>query len=164
MTAPSKRSPWWRGGVLYQIYPRSFADGNGDGIGDLPGITRRLDHVAALGVDGIWLSPFFKSPMKDYGSMLHHVRCLLAWRRVHPALVDGEMDLLPAHPQVLAHVRRHPSEQVLCAFNLSDRPATLALPAGAAARVLTGSGAEGADVHRTEIHFQPWGVLFASLA
>ncbi len=58
---------WWRGGVIYQIYPRSFADSNGDGIGDLPGITARLDHVAALGVDAIWLSPIFKSPMKDFG-------------------------------------------------------------------------------------------------
>ncbi|WGM31986.1 Oligo-1,6-glucosidase 1 [Brevundimonas sp. NIBR11] len=52
---------------MYQIYPRSFADTNGDGIGDLPGITARLDHVASLGVDGIWLSPFFTSPMKDFG-------------------------------------------------------------------------------------------------
>jgi alpha-glucosidase len=60
-------SGWWRGGVIYQIYPRSFADSNGDGVGDLAGITARLDHVARLGVDGIWLSPFFKSPMKDFG-------------------------------------------------------------------------------------------------
>ncbi|HEX6374908.1 MAG TPA: alpha-glucosidase [Allosphingosinicella sp.] len=58
---------WWRGAVIYQIYPRSFADSNGDGVGDLPGITERLDHVASLGVDGIWLSPFFTSPMKDFG-------------------------------------------------------------------------------------------------
>ena len=58
---------WWRGGVIYQIYPRSFADSNGDGIGDLAGVTARLDYVASLGVDGIWLSPFFKSPMKDFG-------------------------------------------------------------------------------------------------
>jgi alpha-glucosidase len=58
---------WWRGGVIYQIYPRSFADSNGDGIGDLPGITAKLDYVAQLGADGIWLSPFFKSPMKDFG-------------------------------------------------------------------------------------------------
>jgi alpha-glucosidase len=58
---------WWRGGVIYQIYPRSFQDSNGDGIGDLPGITRRLEHVAKLGADGVWLSPFFKSPMKDFG-------------------------------------------------------------------------------------------------
>lgn len=58
---------WWRGGVIYQIYPRSFADSNEDGIGDLAGITAKLDYVACLGVDGIWLSPFFKSPMKDFG-------------------------------------------------------------------------------------------------
>jgi len=58
---------WWRGGVLYQIYPRSYQDSNGDGIGDLPGITQRLDYIAQLGADGIWLSPFFKSPMKDFG-------------------------------------------------------------------------------------------------
>jgi alpha-glucosidase len=60
-------SDWWRGAVIYQIYPRSFADSNGDGIGDLPGIIDRLSYVASLGVDGIWLSPFFPSPMKDFG-------------------------------------------------------------------------------------------------
>ena len=53
--------------MIYQIYPRSFLDSNGDGIGDLPGITSRLEYVASLGVDAIWLSPFFKSPMKDFG-------------------------------------------------------------------------------------------------
>ena len=66
----SKKAPndnWWRGGVIYQIYPRSYADSNGDGIGDLPGITGKLQYVARLGVDAIWLSPFFKSPMKDFG-------------------------------------------------------------------------------------------------
>lgn len=61
------RAEWWRGAVIYEIYPRSFADSNGDGIGDLPGITARLDHVADLGVDGIWVAPFFLSPMKDFG-------------------------------------------------------------------------------------------------
>lgn len=60
-------APWWRGAVIYQIYPRSFCDSNGDGIGDLPGITAKLDYVASLGVDAIWLSPFFASPMKDFG-------------------------------------------------------------------------------------------------
>lgn len=59
--------PWWRGASIYQIYPRSFADSNGDGIGDLPGITGKLDYVASLGVDAVWLSPFFTSPMKDFG-------------------------------------------------------------------------------------------------
>lgn len=58
---------WWRGATLYQIYPRSFQDSNGDGVGDLAGITRQLGHVADLGVDGIWISPFFKSPMDDFG-------------------------------------------------------------------------------------------------
>ena len=60
-------APWWRGAVIYQIYPRSFMDSNGDGVGDLAGITSRLAYVASLGVDAIWLSPFFKSPMKDFG-------------------------------------------------------------------------------------------------
>lgn len=72
-TAPQSRPvhdgqrEWWRGASIYQIYPRSFADSNGDGVGDLPGITAKLDYVAALGVDAIWLSPFFKSPMCDFG-------------------------------------------------------------------------------------------------
>ena len=60
-------SDWWRGAVIYQIYPRSFQDDNGDGIGDLAGITRRLGHIADLGVDAIWISPFFPSPMADMG-------------------------------------------------------------------------------------------------
>ncbi len=58
---------WWRGAVIYQIYPRSFQDSNNDGVGDLLGIVRRLPHVAALGVDAIWISPFFTSPMRDFG-------------------------------------------------------------------------------------------------
>ena len=60
-------SEWWRSGVIYQIYPRSFADSNGDGLGDLKGITSRLDSLAALGIDAIWLSPFYCSPQKDAG-------------------------------------------------------------------------------------------------
>ncbi|WP_355660445.1 alpha-glucosidase [Halomonas salifodinae] len=58
---------WWRGAVIYQVYPRSFQDTNGDGIGDLQGVIERLDYIASLGVDAIWLSPFFTSPMKDFG-------------------------------------------------------------------------------------------------
>jgi len=58
---------WWRGGVFYQIYPRSFADTGKNGIGNLPGITAKLEYLANLGVDALWISPFFKSPMKDYG-------------------------------------------------------------------------------------------------
>jgi alpha-glucosidase len=58
---------WWRTAVIYQVYPRSFADASGDGIGDLPGITARLDHLAYLGVDAVWLSPFYTSPQRDAG-------------------------------------------------------------------------------------------------
>ncbi|MEU4676947.1 glycoside hydrolase family 13 protein [Micromonospora sp. NPDC023737] len=58
---------WWTEVVIYQIYPRSFADSNGDGIGDLPGITARLDHLVELGVDAVWLSPFYPSPQADAG-------------------------------------------------------------------------------------------------
>ncbi|PZV38904.1 alpha-glucosidase family protein [Mesorhizobium kowhaii] len=65
--AAGDRIGWWRGCVIYQIYPRSFQDTTGDGSGDLRGITNRLEHVASLGVDAIWLSPFFKSPMADMG-------------------------------------------------------------------------------------------------
>ena len=59
--------PWWRGASIYQIYPRSFLDSNGDGVGDLRGCIDGLDHLASLGVDAVWLSPFFKSPMDDFG-------------------------------------------------------------------------------------------------
>jgi alpha-glucosidase len=104
----------WRGCVIYQIYPRSFADSNGDGIGDLPGITRRLEHVAQMGVDAIWLSPFFKSPMKDFGydvsdyndvdpmfGMLDDFRALL--ERAHALGLKVMID------QVLSHTSdRHP--------------------------------------------------------
>lgn len=67
MTKGIKVSEWWKGAIVYQIYPRSFCDSNGDGIGDLKGITSRLDYVASLGVDAIWISPFFTSPMHDFG-------------------------------------------------------------------------------------------------
>src|SRR5688572_14464240 len=59
--------PWWKSAVVYQIYPRSFADTDGDGVGDLEGIRRRLPYLQWLGVDAIWLSPFFRSPMADFG-------------------------------------------------------------------------------------------------
>src|SRR5690606_28148910 len=63
----SSGSEWWRGCVIYQIYPRCARDTTGDGSGDLRGVAKRLDHVACLGVDAIWLSPFFESPMADMG-------------------------------------------------------------------------------------------------
>ncbi len=58
---------WWRDGIIYQIYPRSFSDSNNDGLGDLPGITARLDYLAQLGIDAIWLSPFYPTPDADFG-------------------------------------------------------------------------------------------------
>lgn len=60
-------SPWWRGATIYQIYPRSFKDTDGDGVGDLKGCIAGIDHIASLGVDAVWLSPFFTSPMHDFG-------------------------------------------------------------------------------------------------
>ena len=65
--AANHSAEWWRTAVIYQVYPRSFADSNGDGMGDLPGITSRLESLAELGVDAIWLSPFMRSPQKDAG-------------------------------------------------------------------------------------------------
>ncbi len=62
-----KNFDWRRGGVIYQVYPRSFADSDGDGVGDLPGIIAKIPYLAALGVDGIWICPFYPSPMRDFG-------------------------------------------------------------------------------------------------
>ncbi|HEV2218589.1 MAG TPA: alpha-amylase family glycosyl hydrolase [Candidatus Dormibacteraeota bacterium] len=61
------RPSWWRNGVFYQVYVRSFADSNDDGVGDLPGIASRLDYLKSLGLDGLWLTPFYPSPQKDHG-------------------------------------------------------------------------------------------------
>ena len=105
---------WWRGSVTYQIYPRSFQDSGTNGIGDLPGITSRLEHVASLGVDAIWLSPFFTSPMADMGYDVSD------YRNVDPlfgTLEDFDALLARAHSlglkviidQVLSHSSdRHP--------------------------------------------------------
>jgi alpha-glucosidase len=75
---------WWRDGVIYQVYPRSFADSDGDGVGDLRGITEHLDHLSWLGIDGLWLSPTFPSPNADWGYDVSD------YRGVHPEL--GTMD------------------------------------------------------------------------
>src|SRR5262245_4367889 len=62
-----RQRPWWQSAVIYQIYPRSFQDSNGDGIGDLKGIVERVDYLSWLGIDAVWISPFFPSPMADFG-------------------------------------------------------------------------------------------------
>lgn len=112
--AQSSASDWWRDAVLYQIYPRSFFDSNGDGTGDLPGILARLDYVAELGVDGIWVSPFFRSPMADFGYDISDYRDV---DPVFGTLADFDRLLSEAHrrglrviiDQVLSHTSdRHP--------------------------------------------------------
>ncbi|MGB4809390.1 MAG: alpha-amylase family glycosyl hydrolase, partial [Candidatus Phosphoribacter baldrii] len=67
MKSVLRERDWWRDAVIYQVYPRSFADSDGDGTGDLPGVTARLPYLADLGVDGLWLSPFYRSPLADAG-------------------------------------------------------------------------------------------------
>lgn len=99
---------WWRGCVIYQVYPRSFQDTNGDGIGDLPGVIERLSYIASLNVDAIWLSPFFKSPQADMG---YDVSDYLAVDPMFGTLEDFDRLVTEAHrlglkiiiDQVLAH-------------------------------------------------------------
>jgi alpha-glucosidase len=65
--APAVDATWWKHALIYEIYPRSFQDSNGDGIGDLNGITRRMDYLQSLGVDAIWIAPMYPSPQVDFG-------------------------------------------------------------------------------------------------
>src|SRR5215831_158124 len=99
---------WWQAGVIYQIYPRSFQDSNGDGIGDLPGILSRVDYLATLGIDAVWLSPFYPSPMADngydvsdycnvdpvFGTMTDFVRLVDA---LHARNIRVILDFVPNH-------------------------------------------------------------------
>src|ERR1700749_633768 len=105
-------SPWWRGAVIYQIYPRSFCDSNGDGIGDLNGITAHLDHVASLGVDAIWLSPFFASPMADFGYDISDYRAV---DPIFGTLADFDRLVARAHELrlklIIDQVPSHTSDQ-----------------------------------------------------
>src|SRR6202000_2372967 len=64
---PATRDPWWRHALIYEIYPRSFQDSNGDGVGDLNGIRERMGYLQALGVDAIWIAPMYPSPQVDFG-------------------------------------------------------------------------------------------------
>jgi alpha-glucosidase len=129
---------WWRTAVIYQIYPRSFADGNADGVGDLLGITERLDALAALGVDAIWLCPFYRSPQADAGydvadycavdplfGTLDDFRRLLD--RAHQLELRVLIDLVPnhsssAHPWFEAALAARPGSRERSRFVVRDEP------------------------------------------
>jgi alpha-glucosidase len=105
---------WWRGGVVYQIYPRSFCDSDNDGVGDLRGVASKLDYLSSLGVDGVWLSPFFRSPMRDFGYDVSD------YRDVDPifgTLADFDAVLKGAHKAglklIIDQVYSHTSDQHL---------------------------------------------------
>jgi alpha-glucosidase len=107
-----ENSPWWRRGVIYQIYPRSFRDGNGDGVGDLPGIIGGPDYLQSLGVDAIGLSPIYPSPMVDFGYGVSD------YTGIHPlfgTLADFDRLLAEAHGRglrvILDFVPNHTSEE-----------------------------------------------------
>jgi oligo-1,6-glucosidase/alpha-glucosidase len=104
--------PWWERGVVYQVYPRSFQDSNGDGVGDLAGIERRLDYLAELGVDAVWISPIFPSPMADFG---YDVADYCAIDPLFGKLADFDRLLAAAHARglrvLLDFVPNHTSDQ-----------------------------------------------------
>lgn len=108
----TSRSEWWRSAVIYQIYPRSFADSSGDGIGDLPGILQKLNYVDSLGVDAVWISPFFKSPMKDFGYDISDYRAV---DPIFGTLDDFKAILEAAHDRnlkvLIDQVWNHTSEE-----------------------------------------------------
>ena len=89
---------WWHDAVVYQIYPRSFQDTDGDGVGDLPGIEQRLDHLVLLGVDALWLSPVYPSPLADFG---YDVSDFEAIDPVFGSLEDFDRLLAAAHARGL---------------------------------------------------------------
>jgi alpha-glucosidase len=103
---------WWRDGVIYHVYPRSFADSDGDGVGDLRGIAGRLDHLTWLGVDAVWLSPIYRSPMKDFG---YDISDHTAIEPVFGTLDDLDALVAAAHGRglrlLLDYVPNHTSDQ-----------------------------------------------------
>ena len=103
---------WWQRGVIYQVYPRSFQDSNGDGVGDLPGILRRLDYLKWLGADAVWISPFYPSPMRDFG---YDVTDHEAVDKVFGSVVDFDGVVREAHARgirvILDFIPNHTSHR-----------------------------------------------------
>ena len=103
---------WWQGATIYQVYPRSFKDSNGDGVGDLPGLRSKLDHIKSLGVQGIWIGPFFKSPMVDFG---YDVSDYMSVSELFGDLEDFKMLLKDCHDRnlkvIIDLVLSHTSDQ-----------------------------------------------------
>ena len=100
---------WWQKGIIYQIYPRSFQDSNGDGVGDLAGIRSRLDYLQWLGVKAVWISPIYKSPMADFGYDISDYCSIhplfgnikdfdLLLEEIHARQMKLILDLVPKHP------------------------------------------------------------------
>jgi len=112
VAGPPDREPWWRSAVVYQVYPRSFADASGDGIGDLAGVTEHLDHLVELGVDAVWLSPFYRSPMADFG---YDISDHCAVDPVFGTMEDADALVAAAHARgirvVVDFVPNHVSDQ-----------------------------------------------------
>src|SRR3954471_17222091 len=103
---------WWQRGIIYQVYPRSLQDSNGDGVGDLPGILSRLGYLAAFGVDAIWISPICPSPMADFG---YDVSDFTAVDPIFGSLADFDRLIVAAHARgirvILDYVANHTSDQ-----------------------------------------------------
>lgn len=103
---------WWRGGIIYQVYPRSLMDSNNDGVGDIQGIIAKLDYIASLNVDAIWISPFFKSPMKDFG---YDISDYLAIDPMFGTMEDFDELIAKAHAKdikiIIDQVLSHTSDQ-----------------------------------------------------
>ena len=112
MAAVPRRHAWWQSGVVYQVYPRSFQDSNGDGVGDLPGVLARLDHHSALGVDAVWISPIYPSPMADFG---YDVSDYTGIDPVFGSLEDFDRLVSAAHARglrvILDYVPNHSSDR-----------------------------------------------------
>jgi len=111
--APSDADPWWRSAVIYEIYPRSFQDSNGDGIGDLNGITRRLGYLESLGVDAIWITPFYPSPQVDFGYDISDYEA-----------VDPLYGTLADFDRLLAQARQHHIRIILDMVLITPRTST----------------------------------------